>query len=843
MKEKYDVDGMTCASCVAHVEKAVSKLDGVSSVEVSLVSNSMIVDYDSNKVNSSSIEDAVSKAGYKASIYEEKKAKEEKFKRDVALKVRKRKLWASIIILAVLMVFSMWHMLAMEYSWPFVTDYIEDIGLRTIVVILIELVLTVPIIVINFSYFTRGFKALFNLHPNMDSLIALGSSVSFIYGLYIFIKAIVLYLSKSNADYMSMMNQIYIESSSTILVFVSIGKYLENKATNKTKEAISKLASLTPSTFILYKNNKEEEKDILEAKIGDVAVVKPGERVPADGTIIFGYGNIDESMITGEELPKYLTLGNKVVAGTINKEGSFRMSIEKLGKDTAVSNIAKLVEEASMSKTPLSKTADKISLVFVPAVISISIIVFLVWLFYSSYNVDKALEYAISVLVVSCPCALGLATPIAITAGSGKGAERGILFKSGEAFERLAKGDVFVFDKTGTLTKGKMEVKDFILYDKFDKVEALMIASSIEKMSEHPLSKAVVEYASNNKVEIEDCSSFKSYPGKGVSGINDKKEYYIGNRALLIEVRNNISSSIESDYEKMSSDGETVLFFFTSDKVIGLIGISDSLKDDSYSAIKELQHDGKKTMMLTGDNRFAAKRIADELGLDSYKYEVVPSEKEKYIKELQNKGQVVVMVGDGINDAPSLMQADVGIAVGSGTDIAISSADVIIMRSSISDVSYAYELSKKTVRTIHMNLFWAFFYNVIMIPIAAGSLTALNFVLSPMLASLAMSLSSVTVVLNSLRLRFFNKKEDTDMLFKSKKVEGVQQVLSIDGMMCEHCANHVSEALKSLNGVSSVKVDLKKGKATIVSNSGIKDDDLSKAITDAGYVLTGVETK
>lgn len=842
MKEKFSIDGMTCASCVMHVTNAVKKLDGVNNVEVSLVSNSMIVDYNQDESAESTIIQAVDKAGYKARIYQSISSKTEDESRRRKLKKQRNTMWISASILVILMVFSMWHMFAMEYSWPFITDLIGNTGIKVIVVIGVELGLSIPILILNYQYFVRGFKALFTFHPNMDSLVATGSSVSFIYGVYIFIKVIVGYISGEGSSLMTYMNQIYIESAATILVFVSIGKYLESKATNKTKSALDKLASLTPATIFIQDGNIEREIDINLAKIGDLAVVRSGQSVPADGVIVKGYGNIDESMITGESLPKYVKIGEKVKAGTVNKEGYFVFRIQKLLEDTDISKIAEMVKQAADSKTPLSQLADRISMYFVPGVILAAVIVFLSWLFATGLNFDKAIEYGVSVLVVSCPCALGLATPIAITAGSGKGATHGILFRSGEAFERLNKADVIVFDKTGTLTRGTMEVKSILLKG-MDENEAYRILYSLEMLSEHPLSKAIVNYTFKSENERLDVSDFVYVPGKGIKGFIKDELYLVGNKELLADDKIRVDRQIYDEFEKMSIYGNTVLFFANSDGVLGLLSIGDSSKEDSAEAIATLNKLGIKTVMLTGDNSYSAKAIADKLGVSEYKSDCLPKDKEKYIADLQKQGLIVAMVGDGINDAPSLTKADVGIAVGSGTDIAIQSADIIIMKSDISDVVYAYELSKATVRMIHLNLFWAFFYNVIMIPIAAGSLTGVNFVLSPMLASLAMSLSSVTVVLNSLRLNLFHKKEDESMLFKIKKSEGVKQVLSIDGMMCEHCVGHVKEALQKLDGVKDVQVDLKKGQAVIVSDKAIGDEELSRSITEAGYVLSGVARK
>lgn len=846
MKEKFEVSGMTCAACQAHVTKAVNQIKGVKQADVSLLLKSMVVDYDPALADEQEIIKAVQKAGYGAEISKEKSIEEAEKKEKKEVGKKRLILIITLCFLALLMYVSMGHMLAMQFSWPF---FSED----PVLLLSLQVVFLLPIIVLNFGYFTRGFKSLFSFSPNMDSLVALGSTVSILYGIYIFIKIIVMKnASASASEIMALSEKIYFESAGTIIGFVSMGKFFESRATAKTSEAISRLLLLTPSSALLLEDGKEEEVPVSSLKIGDLLIVKPASSLPADGIIVEGYGNLDESALTGESLPIYKAKGEKVSAGTLNKEGSFIFRVEKLGKDTAISKIASLVQEAASSKAPLARLADKIAAVFVPVVMGISLIVFLTWLFVSSYDVEKALNFAISVLVISCPCALGLATPVAIMVGTGKGAENGIIIKSAEAFEKLAKADVFVFDKTGTLTKGEMSVSDLFQGDD----SLLSKVASLEKKSEHPLSKAIVACASLKGMKEHQIDSFIYTPGQGIEGEEEGKKYLVGNKKMMEENEVIIPPAFLEAYEDFSSKGESVLFVSEEGKLKMLIGISDTLKDTSIQAIQTLNSLGKKTLLLTGDNQQAAKHIASLIGLSSFQAEVLPEEKEKYIDDLQKQGLVVAMVGDGINDAPSLVKADIGLAIGAGTDVAIDAADIVLIKSDINDVVAAYELSSKVVKNIKMNLFWAFFYNVITIPLAAGVLyfPPLNIQLNPMIAALAMSLSSVSVVLNALRLRLFRRRDinhgqakkgrEEDMLFKKKaenKEVGVKQTVLVEGMMCNHCVMHVTDALKKVQGVTSVNVSLEDKDAVIYSLDGIKEEALKQAIEEAGYEYKGVK--
>jgi Cu+-exporting ATPase len=741
MKQKYDVKGMTCASCQTHVNNAVKGTKGVNGVEVNLLTNSMIVDYDSNLVKPENIIKSVQNAGYDAEIHQNTTIKAQQLKKEKDLKKRKQGLLISLICLFFLLVISMGPMLLMHLG--------VNLGINPYIQIGLEIVFLVPIIIINFFYFTRGFKALFKLKPNMDSLIALGSTVSIIYALYSYIMMIIIGLIQKG-DISVYTEQIYFESAGTILTLVSLGKYFENRATNKTTEVISKLMNLAPDLVTILENNKEKTIAIEDLKVGDIVIIKPGDSIPADGTIVSGYINVDEAAITGESMPIYKKIGDTAISGTINRLGSCTIRIDKIGDDTTLNKLISLVEEASNSKAPLAKLADKISGIFVPIVISFSIITFIVWLFISSFNFSESINFAISVLVISCPCALGLATPVAIMVGTGKGAENGILIKSAEAFESLHKVDTIVLDKTGTITTGEMSINE--IYgnkDDFDKV------ISIEKLSEHPLSKAFINYKKDYKNYI--VKDFKYIPGEGVIGQVDNDEFIIGNIELIKNNKVKINKEFDEQIKSRSLDGKTLILIAKNKKIESLVSISDTIKEDSKLAIDTLKKIGRNVYLLSGDNEATTKSVADELGISNYYYGVKPDGKLEKIKELIKDGHKVAMIGDGVNDAPSLKLATVGIAIGAGTDIAIDSADVVLAKSSLVDVIAAIELSDKVVKNIKMNLFWAFFYNVIMIPLAAGILyfAPIYIELNPMIASLAMSLSSITVVLNALRLKSF----------------------------------------------------------------------------------------
>ena len=759
MKKKYNVTGMMCAACQANVDHAVCKIDGVHSVNVSLLANNMVVDFDESKVSDETIIQAVTKVGYGASpfVNESLKAIQEKKKKE--LHGRLVRLIISLVLLAILMVVSMGGMTLHEYSHiPNMDD--PNFSLIVFLEVTLQILILIPIIIINFSYFTNGFKSLFRLHPNMNSLIALGSAISTLYSLYSYTMMIVNWSLGQPGQVMHYFMNLYFESAAMILVFVSIGKYFEKRATNKTTESITNLMALTPDTAYVLRNGEEVEVQTESLMIDDLVVVKPGQSIPTDGVIEEGYGNIDESAITGESLPIYKTKGDKVIGATINKNGSFTFRVTSVGKDTTISQIIGLVEKASESKAPISRLADKISLIFVPTVIGLSLITFVVWMIITHFNpgivwnemtpFSFSLRFAITVLVVSCPCALGLATPVAIMVGTGKGAENGILIKSAEAFERLEKVDVLLFDKTGTLTKGQMSVRSIKVYEG-DETFLLKEAAAVESHSEHPLSKAVVDEAKKQNITFAESEGFEYIPGQGVEGDGT----VIGNASLTKEKGIDISKA-ETDFASFSKQGWTPLYVAKDNRLIGLIAIGDEVKENSKFAIKSLQNLGKKVFIVTGDNKITAKAIADSLGVDEVYSEVLPGDKESIVSRLQEEGHKVAFVGDGVNDAPALMKADVGIAVGAGSDIAIDSADIILVRNDPFDVVSAIKLSKKTVRIIKENLLWAFFYNILLIPIAAGVFYPILYMI-PMFGSIAMSISSVTVVLNALRLRLFKR--------------------------------------------------------------------------------------
>lgn len=769
MKKKYDVSGMMCAACQANVNRAVKNLDGVENVNVSLLGKNMVVEFDEGKVNDDSIIQAVTQAGYGCSVFVNESIRQIQKKRDEALrKTRNRLIW-SIALLVLLMVFSMGPMI------PAVMDAIHSsphASLISLLNVIAQIVILVPIIVLNLHHFASGYRSLFKGHPNMDALVALGSTVSIVYGLYIFVHMVIAFACGDEATVMRDSMNIYFESAAMIPTFISLGKYFEAKATNKTTASIANLMALTPDTAIVVRDGAEVEVQTESIQQGETVAVKPGMSVPVDGVVISGYGNVDQSAISGESLPVYRGIGDKVVAGTVNKEGSFLLRVTEVGKDTTIAKIIALVEEASDSKAPIARLADRISAVFVPSVIAISLLVFALWMLLSGLGIvgqarpnwSLAIQLGVSVLVISCPCALGLATPVAIMVGTGKGAENGVLIKSAEAFERCQKVNLVLFDKTGTLTKGEMALKEVVAYGA-NQNDVIAKAASVEQNSEHPLSKAVTKYANEHGIAYSRCDDFENAPGKGVKG----NGLIIGNKTLLRE--NDIDfEGVKADEERLSACGLTVLFVAENKRVIGLFAIGDEIKENAAETIKTLQNAGKKVAMVTGDSQITARAIAEELCLDEVYAEVLPADKEAIVAQKQSEGYCVAFVGDGINDAPALTKADVGIAVGAGTEVAIESSDIILARNDPMDVAAAFALSARAVRNIKQNLTWAFLYNIILIPLAAGAFygvsvtpnwftgTQSHLVLTPMIGSLAMSLSSVTVVLNSLRLRLFKFK-------------------------------------------------------------------------------------
>lgn len=732
MKQKITVKGMHCAQCVNIVNDSIKKCDGVNSSEVSLLTNSAYIDYDENVININKVIDNINKVGYEASIYK-------KISKQDLLQLKENrnkliKLIISIVSLIILMFFSMGNMILMHLGF---NPLIEN----GVLLIALQIVFLIPIVVCNFNYFISGFKGLIRLKPNMDALVALGSTISIIYGIYAFIMVIL-------GD-MEFSERIYLESAGTILTFVSLGKFFEGKATSRTSKVITDLVNLIPDFVTIKTNNKEKNIPIEEVKIGDNVIIKPGETIPLDGIILEGYGNINESMITGESMPIFKDKGKTLISGTINTDGSIIYKVSKAYEDSTVNQIIKLIEEASVSKVPLGRIADKIASFFVPLVIAIALFTFAGWMLITNFDYNISLNYAISVLVISCPCALGLATPVAIMVGAGVGAKYGILIKSGEAFEKLNKVNTIILDKTGTLTKGEMKVEE--IYGNLDELNKII---AIEKLSSHPLSVAIANYKEIN--ESYDISNFNIIPGKGIEADIYKDHYLLGNSSLI-----KLNKEFKGKYDEYLNKGYTTIIVAKNDKIINLIAISDTLREESKSLIASLQEMGINVVLASGDNKLVATNVANALNIKDFYYEVKPNDKLKIVDLYKNRGNIVAMVGDGINDAPSLKEADIGIAIGCGTDVAIDSADIILMNSNLNDLKTSILLSKRVVKNIKLNLFWAFIYNVIMIPLAAGCLVALNITLNPMIASIAMSLSSICVVLNALRLNLFkggNKK-------------------------------------------------------------------------------------
>lgn len=751
-KETYDVTGMTCSSCVRHVEKAVEKQPGVKKVTVNLLKNSMVVDYDENKLNQAEIENAVSDAGYGANLRSKNadltKDTEENSAQKEYESYKRRLIW-SVIFTVPLIYLSMGHML----GWPLPFFFLGTTNAITFA--FTQFLLLLPVVYLNRSYFINGFKSLFKGTPNMDSLVALGASAALVYGIFTIYK---IGIGLGFLDFKSVsahVMNLYFESAGTILTLITLGKTLEAKAKGKTTDAISKLLNLAPKMARVLRDNQEKNVPVEEVKKDDVVIVKAGESIPVDGVIISGSASIDESALTGESLPVDKKEGDKAIGATINRNGYFKMRVTKTGDETVLAQIVKLVDEATSSKAPIANLADRVSGVFVPIVIGIAFIAAIIWLLLGS-TFEFALSIGISVLVISCPCALGLATPTAIMVGTGQGAINGILFKSAKALETTHELQTIVFDKTGTITEGKPVVTDIFPLQNTEN-DLLQIAASLESLSEHPLAQAITTSAKEKNLSFLEVEKFTQVAGQGISGIIDGKKILAGNLKMMNE--NQIETTSANFLDNSKNGGKTTLYFAQDNRLIGIIRVADVIKDTSKEAIEELNQMGLQTIMLTGDNETTARAIAKKAGIRNVIAEVLPADKEHEIQKLQNQGQKVAMVGDGINDAPALARADVGIAIGAGTDIAIDSADVVLMKSQLTEVSTAIRLSKATIKNIKENLFWAFIYNIIGIPIAAGIFyPAFGFKLSPMIGALAMSFSSVFVVTNALRLRFFSAR-------------------------------------------------------------------------------------
>lgn len=864
---------MSCAACSAKVERTVKQLKGIQKAEVNLLANAMVVEYDETVLSESDIIAAVVHAGYGASGSsggdamkqspggDRMKAVKEAEKN---VKSMRNRMIASFVFMIPLMYLSMHHMFWEWFGLPIPGFMLAAFHgpENAISFAFTQMLLALAIMYINRRYYENGFKSLFRLSPNMDTLIAIGSSASMAYGIYS-IFAIGIALGRGDtATVTAHTMDLYFESAGMIVSLINLGKYLETRSKGKTTEAITKLIDLAPKTAIVLKNGVETEIPIESVQVGDIVVVRTGQSIPIDGTVIEGTASVDQSAITGESIPVEKQVGDSVTGATINQSGYIHVQADKVGADTALSQIIQLVEDASASKAPIAKLADKISGIFVPIVISIAIVAMIIWLIVG-YPFDFALSIGIAVLVISCPCALGLATPVAIMVGTGKGANNGILIKSSEALETAHSIQTVVLDKTGTITEGKPRVTDIVHSDDIETDAFIRIAASLETGSEHPLADAIVTYGKEQQIVVEKIQFFQSVAGRGVTGKLNGKQYIAGNLPMMAE--NNVATAhVQEIAERMADQGKTALYFAEDGILIGIIGVADTVKPSSAAAVNELKHMGIEVVMLTGDNARTAKAIQQQVPVDRIVAEVLPQEKEKEIRTLQEKGKKVAMVGDGINDAPALMRADVGIAIGAGTDIAIESADIVLMKSSLIDVVTAIQLSKAVIRNIKQNLFWAFFYNACGIPLAAGVFfSLLGWKLNPMFGAAAMSFSSVCVVTNALRLKFFkpkfanfiNKTEVAstqtvqnstfvlDRIGKKKECFTMTKVMTIEGMMCNHCKMAVEKVLKKVDGVADAVVDLETKQAEVTLTADVADTVLMDVVNEEGFEAIKVESK
>ena len=822
--EQYNVTGMSCAACSARVEKAVSKVDGVTSCSVNLLMNSMGVE---GTASPESIIAAVEAAGYGASLKNApsaaKAAQKEEIKDKETPKMKKR-LAASVVFLAVLMYFSMGHMVGLPLPSYFVGDH-AAVGL-------VELLLTVAIMVINQRFFISGFKGLINRAPNMDTLVALGSTAAFAYSVYALFGAIKAQTAGDMQTAMSYMHEYYFESAAMILTLITVGKMLESRSKGKTTDALKGLMELAPKTANIIKDGKEQPVPVERVQKGDIFVVRPGESIPVDGTVIEGTSAVDESALTGESLPVDKQEGSFVSAGTVNRSGFIRCEASRVGEDTTLSQIIKMVADAAATKAPIAKIADKVSAVFVPSVITIAVVTIIGWLI-AGRDFGFALARGISVLVISCPCALGLATPVAITVGSGVGARNGILFKTAVSLEEAGKAKTVVLDKTGTVTSGKPVVTDILPAESTSGKKLLEYAYSLETKSEHPLAGAVNLKAEESGSTAREVTDFEALPGNGLVAKLDGKELVGGNLGFISE-RAQVSAQQREAAESLAEQGKTPLFFAYDGKLLGTVAVADTIKEDGAAAIAELHKMGLEVIMLTGDNQRTADAVGKAAGVDRVIAGVMPDGKEKVVRELSEQGKTI-MVGDGINDAPALTRADTGIAIGAGTDIAIDAADIVLVKSRLGDVPAAIKLSRATLRNIKENLFWAFIYNVIGIPVAAGVFINLfGWQLNPMFAAAAMSLSSFCVVTNALRLNFFKTGAKPEKKTKEEK-KTMEKTLKIEGMMCGHCEATVKKALEELPQVASAEVSHESGTAKVTLNADISDDALKAVVEAKGY--------
>ena len=884
MKERFDVTGMTCSACSSHVEKSVGKLTGVENVSVNLLTNSMQVEFDENKLDTAGIIKAVEDAGYGAAVKDEHAKSGAKTSGQSGsqennglsaveqnVKNMKKRLIVSLIFWIPLMYVPLGHMI---YQWlnipmpPFTMNFLHG-NENAITYAFTQFLLLLPILIANQKYFKNGFKTLWHRSPNMDSLIAIGAGAAILYGIFAIYR---IGYAMGHGDMMVVhqyAHDLYFESAGTILTLITIGKYLETKSKGKTSEAITKLLNLAPKTVTAVRDGVEQVVDAADVEKGEIFLVKPGESVAVDGIVLEGKSSFDESAITGESIPVPKQEGDTIVSASINKSGLIRAKATKVGEDTTIAQIIRLVEEASSSKAPIAKMADKIAGVFVPAVITIALITGVIWLI-SGATFEFAMSTAIAVLVISCPCALGLATPVAIMVGTGKGAENGILIKSGDALETAHQIDTVVLDKTGTITQGKPVVTDIICAagKNADKTQLLQIAGSLEKGSEHPLAEAIVNYCVTNNISLEKVTDFNALFGKGIEGTVSGTHYYAGNEKMMEEKGISLSTEQKNQIRELAKQGRTPLLFADENQFLGIVAVADVVKPTSKEAVQKFRDYGIHVIMLTGDNEVTAQAIKEQVGIDEVIAGVLPTQKEKKISALKQAGHKVAMIGDGVNDAPALASADVGIAIGAGTDVAIESADIVLMKNDLLDAVGAVKLSKAVIRNIKENLFWAFFYNSIGIPLAAGVLYPLfQIKLNPMFGAAAMSLSSVCVVSNALRLRWvklhdakktqsephqdvaastiadINQHNALDNNIKStnndKGESTMTTTISIEGMMCAHCQAHVEKALKEVAGVTEVTVSLENKNAVVTGDASV--EALKQAVVDAGYEVTDVK--